>query len=242
MYTAERLTLGAVLAVLIAALGACASGGPQLVSAQEYFDEGMEAMADERYLQAVQSFRGLQSDYPFDIRMSHAALELMAAYFAMQDWANAQSEADGFIRLNPNHEQVDFAWYIRGRSLYEVDRNFAVNFRGADPAQYDIGSARLGIVAWQRFLIRFPDSRYAPEAQSYLLYYRELLADQELIVADFYMQKKAYLAAANRARYVVENYPSAGRSRRALELMATAYDQLALPQLAASARAQLADL
>ena len=230
------------LAGICLTLVACSGNIKPEVPAEEYFRDGMAAMADERYLEAVRLFRELQNNYPFDKHISHASLELMAAYFALSDWGNAQAEADNFIRIAPNHEQVEFAWYIRARSLYEVDRSFGVNYRGADPAKYDIGAARIGIVAWQRFLIKFPSSIHAPEAQSYLLYYREVLARQELVVADFYLQKKAYLAAANRARFVVENYPTSGQNRAALEIMLTAYQALELLDLVRSTQAQLAAL
>ena len=213
-------------------LSACSSNTKPEISADEYFTDAMQAMDDERYLEAVRLLRQLQINHPFAAHISHARLELMAAYFATSDWANAQAEAENFIRLAPNHEQVEFAWYIRGRSLYEIDRNFAVNFRSENPAKYDIGSARIGIVAWQRFLLQFPESQYADEAQAYLLHYRQVLAEQELLIARFYMQKHAYLAAANRARFVIENYPTSGYSQEALELMQQAYQQLQLSELA----------
>ena len=228
---AQTLLIGCTVCVL----AACASRAVDEISAEEYFSRGMAAMGDQRLAEAGRNFEQLIARYPFDQRTPHAQLELMAAYFSSSDFERAEKTADTFINDYPHHEQVDFAWYIRGRALYEVDRSLLVSHFGYDLADFDLGRARLGVVVWQRFMTRFPQSAYAPEVQAYLLYYREILARHELRVADFYMRKGAYLAAANRARYVLENFPSAGVSDSALAVLKRAYQALGLGDVVADA-------
>jgi outer membrane protein assembly factor BamD len=49
-------------------------------------------------------------------------------------------------------------------------------------------------------------------------------------VAEFYLDRQAWLAAAKRAQYVLENYPQTPSSQRALQIMAQSYDALGLKQ------------
>jgi len=88
-------------------------------------------------------------------------------------------------------------------------------------------------------LRRFPQSRYAPDAKQRMVYLRNRLAAYEVHVGNYYIKRKAYLAAANRGRYVVENFQGTPAVGDGLALMVEGYRQLKLDDLADSALATL---
>ena len=69
-----------------------------------------------------------------------------------------------------------------------------------------------------------------------MIHLRNKLAEAELHAAEYYIKRKAWLAAAKRGQYVVENYQTTPASRKALAIMVRAYNELGLKQLAADAQ------
>ena len=232
----DQILLSVVVCVLL--IG-CAGKTISEIPEAEYFKRGMQAMKKYDYPAAIQNFSDLETRYPFGRYTTHAQLELMSAYFASRDYANAQVTAERLLRFHPNHDQADYAWYIKGRAQFEQGRSFAINYLGRDPGTHDIGTARTAIDTFTYLLENYPNSVYTSEARSYLVYLRNILAERELHVGHFYLRRGAYLAAVNRGRYVVENMHNTPSLPDALALMANAYARLGLPQLAASAKQQL---
>jgi outer membrane protein assembly factor BamD len=89
---------------------------------------------------------------------------------------------------------------------------------------------------FQELLRRFPESQYVADARERMIFLRNRLAAYENHVAEYYMRREAYVAAANRAKYTVEHYPGAPQIERALEIMVEAYETLGMTDLAADAR------
>jgi outer membrane protein assembly factor BamD len=131
---------------------------------------------------------------------------------------------------------VDYAYYLKGIVNYNRRIGLLDRYIPTDPSQRDPGSARDSFQDFAELLRRFPDSRYAPDARQRMLYLRNNLAKNEIHAARFYVKRGAYLAAANRAKYVIENYPRTTAVRDALEVMIEAYGRLDLPQLQADAQ------
>src|SRR3569833_3159870 len=83
-------------------------------------------------------------------------------------------------------------------------------------------------------------ARYTADAAQRMTYLRNSLARSELYAADYYMKKEAYLAAVNRAKYIIEHYDQTPAVPEALTIMVKAYDKLEMPTLAEDARRVLA--
>ena len=97
-----------------------------------------------------------------------------------------------------------------------------------------MGPARESFEDFNRLINRFPNSVYAADARQRMIYLRNLLAAYELRAASFYMRRGAFVAAANRGRYVVENFDTSPSVADALVIMAEAYTELDQPDLRAS--------
>ena len=149
----------------------------------------------------------LEARFPFGQFAEQAQLELIYARYMTYDLEGARAGADRFIRLHPGHDSVDYAYYLKGLSAYRDSNNLLDSLLSQDPARRDMAPLREAYADFGVFLNRFPDSQYAPDAQQRMVHLRNVLARSELAVADFYMRRGGYIAASNRARFVLENYP-----------------------------------
>jgi outer membrane protein assembly factor BamD len=91
-----------------------------------------------------------------------------------------------------------------------------------------------------RVVTQYPNSEYAADARQRMIYLRNRLAEYEIHVADYYVRRGAFVAALDRARYVLETYDGSPSTRRALEIMVQSYKALDLPGLAADSEKVLA--
>ena len=200
-------------------------------SAQRLFEAGKEAAAETNFEKAVEYFEKLKARYPFGRYSQQADLETAYAYYKFGEPDNAIAALDRFIRNHPRHPFVDYAYYLKGLANFDRADDFLNRLVPKDPAKTDNAAAQQSFLDFRELVTRFPDSRYARDARKRMLFLRNNLAAYEINVADFYLRRGAYLAAANRGKYVLENYASSPAVEQALNIMARAYIRLELPQL-----------
>lgn len=157
----------------------------------------------------------------------------MYAYYRNHEPESAIDQADQFIRENPAHPRVDYAYYIKGLVQFERNPNFLERWFNADLTQRPPVDARKSFQAFQTILERFPNSEYAEDSRRRMIFLRNRLASYEVYVADYYLKRGAYVGAINRAKYAIENYDGAPQIKHALEVMAQSYRLLGMPDLAA---------
>jgi len=226
--------------LLVALLGGCASNDktPQL-SERQFYQEAQEAIESNNMVLAIDRLQGLESRYPFGRYAAQAKLDLIYAHYRALDYEAAAAVAERFINTYPDHAQLDYAYYMKGLASFSVDRGLLERFIPSDFTERDMGPARESFEDFNRLLNRFPNSVYAADARQRMVYLRNLMAAYELKAADFYMRRGAYVAAANRGRYVVENFDTSPAVPDGLAVMAKAYAELGLEDLKASAVAVL---
>jgi outer membrane protein assembly factor BamD len=229
-----------LVALLLSALTGCSMfKGPvenqEKWSVERFYQEAQRAMKAEDYKLAVERFEGLISHFPFGPYAQQAQLDIAYAYYKYNEPDSAVAAADQFIKLYPRNEHVDYAYYIKGLSRFPqwdfLERTFDL-----DLAQRDQQSLRDSFRDFAELTQRFPASRYAEDARQRMIFLRNALARNEMNAAQFYLQKGAYAAAANRAKYIVEHYDRTPAVPGALKLMAQAYDHLGMAKLAEDAR------
>ncbi len=197
-----------------------------------YYTSAQGSLRAGNYQGAIQKLQLLESRFPFGRYAEQAQLEIIYAYYKSAQSEAAKSAADRFIRLHPTHPNVDYAYYLRGMASFEQDKNFLANFIPMDPSTRDPGAARESFNDFTQLLRRYPNSEYAPDAQRRMKYLRNLLAASEVHVARYYIKRGAYVAAANRGRYVFENFQGAAAVPDALAVMVEAYRLLEMSDLA----------
>lgn len=205
-------------------------------SAQKLFTEANYALKQGDYEEAIKYFESLEARYPFGVQAMQSQLSVAYAYYKFDEPDSAIAAADRFLKLYPNHPAAAYALYLKGLANFTRGRGLFDRILPVDRSQRDPGAARMAFTDFAELVRRFPDSAYTDDARRRMLYLRNTLAKHEIHVADYYMQRGAYLAAANRGSYVVENYQRTPAVRDALVVMAKAYDKLGLTQLADDAR------
>ncbi len=230
------ITLIALIALLL--LGGCASWKKQVDSDDPaaLYERGKTSLDNGYYETAIGHFQELSTRFPFGDHAQQAQLDTAYAYHRLNQPESAIATAEQFIKTYPRHPNVDYAYYVRGLANFGQTRGALDDWLRADPARRDPRSALDSFRYFTELVTRYPDSRYAPDAVQRMVHLRHYLARHELHVADYYMRRGAYVAAANRARYIIETYPRAPAVEDALALMARAYDRLGLDDLAAAAR------
>jgi len=199
---------------------------------RQFYESAQRSLRASNYQDGIAKLQRLEARFPFGRYAEQAQLELIYAYYNSMQPESARSAADRFIRLHPQHPNADYAYYLRGMASFDEDRNLLDRFLPLDPAKRDPGAARESFRDFAQLISRFPDSKYTPDARARMVYLRNLLAAYEINVARYYIYRGAYIAAANRGRYVFENFQQTPSVADALAIMVEAYLNLELKELA----------
>jgi outer membrane protein assembly factor BamD len=208
-------------------------------SADELYERGKKSLDSGSWDTAIAAYKALQTRYPFGRYTEQSMLDLSYCYFKRGAREESLSTLDRFIRTYPAHPNVDYAYYLKGLVNYEQNVGFLEKLMPQRVRDRDQTTMEDAFLDFSELIRRFPDSRYVPDARQRMVFLRNNLAAYELIVADYYLGRKAYIAAANRARYALEVYPKTPLTPEALIVMHKAYTKLELPELADSSMAVL---
>jgi len=223
------------LIILVAALvSGCSSDDEDFANSGEDFlyREGERSMDVSNWPRAIQIWQQLEAQFPFGQYAEQSQLELIYAYYRNSEPEAARAAADRFIRLYPDSESLDYAYYMKGMAYYSEDARILGRYLPTDPSKRDPGKARESFADFAQLLNIFPNSQYAPDARARMIYLKNLLADYEVHVAEFYIERQAYLSALSRARFVMENFQGTPAVPRALEIMVEMYLRMGLNDLA----------
>jgi len=202
-------------------------------SAQRLHAEARSAMSDGNYQTAIEYLDKIQARYPFGRYAQQAQLDTIYAQYKDNEPDAAIAAADRFIRANPRHPYVDYAYYMKGLANFERSSTIIDRLAPVDRAKTDTGTARQAYNDFAELVRKFPNSPYAEDARQRMLFLHNNLAAYEVNVADYYLRRGAYVAAVNRAKFVLENYARTPATEDALNIMTQAYIKMGMPQLAA---------
>jgi len=204
-------------------------------SANQLYTEAKQELASENYEKAIDYFEKLEARYPFGTYAQQAQLEIAYAYYKFEEPELAIAAADRFIKIYPRHPNVDYAMYIKGLTNYNRGKTFIDRYLPQEPAERDTSSMRQSYDDFSQLVEQYPYSNYAKDAAQRMIYLRNNMAEYEIHVADYYMRRSAYVAAANRSKYVIENFQRTPAVKDALVIMVRTYRKLEVPELADSA-------
>ena len=199
---------------------------------QMLYRNAQRSLRAGNYERAITALERLEARFPFGRYAEQAQLELVYARYQSSDHDTARLAADRFIRLHPQHSNIDYAYYLKGLAAYNKNRGLLDRVFTSDISKRDMTSAREAYADFAELLRRYPHSDYASDAKQRMIYLRNMLAASEIHIADYYMRRGAYVAAANRARFVLENYPQAEPIPEALIVLVEAQYKLELPTAA----------
>ncbi len=200
-------------------------------SANRLHSEAKDAMRSRDWTKAIKYLEKLESRYPFGRFAQQAQLDIAYCYYKENERASALAAADRFIKLHPNHPNVDYAYYLKGLVNFNEDGGLFAQFSSQDMTERDSKGARDAFASFRDLVTRFPDSKYAPDSAARMKYLVNTLAQNEVHVARYYMKRNGFVAAANRAQFVVQNYPRTPAVEEAVFIMVKAYDKLGMTEL-----------
>jgi len=202
----------------------------------EAYEMAQTSIENGNYRRGIQVFEAIQARFPFSDLSRQIQLELLHAYFKSGNHEQAAETADTFIREKPTHPRVDYALYIKALSYYERDPGILERWFKRDTTRRPPVDVDLAYTTLRRLVERYPTSEYAADAEQRMIAIKERLSAYENHVADYYLRRGAYVAAANRAKSALEEYNGASGNAESLKIMAEAYDNLGMADLAADAR------
>lgn len=205
-------------------------------SAADFYDEAKKSLDDENYINAIELYEGLESRYPFGQYAQQAQIDLAFAYYKNDEPESAIATANRFIRIHPRHKNVDYLYYLKGLINFNRGIGFLERYLPTDKSQRDPGAAIESLDDFATLIRRFPNSQYVADSKQRIIALKSNLALHELNVANYYMKRKAYVAAINRAKNIIEQYQNTTAVPRALLLMVDAYQHINMNDLAADAQ------
>src|SRR5690349_9903187 len=196
-------------------------------------------LVEGNYTRAGKLYETLESRYPYGRYAQQAILESAYANYRAGETATAVAACDRFIRTYPNHPSVDYAYYLKGLVYFREDQGIFGYVYELDLSERDPKQMRESFAAFKELAAKFPQSRYAEDAQVRMRYLTNALGMYEVHVARYYYARGAYVAAANRAEASLIDHPRTPSNEIALDIMVKSYRKLGLTQLADDAHAIL---
>ena len=219
--------------VLAAMLAACASQAEKdaATPVEKLYADAMEDAESGSYERAIKQLDRIEGKAAGTILAQQAQLELGYLYWKTADKVQALATLDRFIKLHPSSPALDYALYLRGLVNFAGDLGFMSTLAGQSIAERDQQAARESYQSFRQLVEQFPNSKYAPDARIRMDYTVNMLAEYEVRVAAYYLRRGAYVAAVNRAREAVTEFPQTSSIPQALAIMVAGYDKLGLPEL-----------
>jgi len=199
-------------------------------TAERIYAEGATKMRDKDYNKAIVYFGKLESRYPNGRYAAQAQLEIAYAQYKKQEPVLAIAAADRFIKLHPNHANVDYAYYLKGLAVFN-ERGIIEKLTKQAVSDRDPRALRDSFNTFKELITRYPNNKYVKDATQRMVYLTNSLAEHELHVGRYYMNRLAFVAATNRAKYVIEYYPQSPSIEEALVILISAYDLMELEDL-----------
>jgi outer membrane protein assembly factor BamD len=223
------------LIFLSAILFACAGSDKDETagySAKELYEEAQANINSAEFQSAVKNLESLEARYPFDPYAKQAQLEIAYAYYKFEELDQATSAVERFARLHPRDPHMDYVYYLKGLINFNRGQGLLDAWFPRDPSQHDPAVLEQAFNDFSTLVRRFPDSIYAGDAHQRMIYLRNQLAKKEILVAEFYIERKSWLSSAKRAKEVIVRFPNTIWTKRALDIMLLSYQKLGLTDLA----------
>ena len=223
-----------ITSIFILLLTSCASKDDEEREPAEVqlYNLAQDRINAKNYVGAVDSLSRIERFYPFGVYAEQARADLIYAHYMTGDFDAAYASSEKFIRLYPRNTNIDYAYFMRGMTGYYQDDGIIVNVFSLELAKRDVSGAMQSYADLTEFIIRYPESEYIDPARERLIFLRNLIASSELDGAEYYLKRGAFVAALNRANYVLKNIPNSTEKDRALRIMKEAYEQLGYPEYA----------
>ena len=217
-------------------LGACATkpveDETKNWSAQHLYGQAMDELQAENYAKSIKLLENLEARYPYGHYAQQAQLEVAYAYYKDADPQSAVDACNRFIKLHPNHPNADYAYYLKGLSNFVPNETVFSDIADQDPSERDTQPIIDSFNAFRELTTKYPHSKYTPDALLRMVYLSNLLAEHDVHIALYYYNRRAWIAAVERAQDTITHFPQSPTNELALAIMTRSYDQMGVKNLA----------
>ena len=239
--TLSGFTRGGAIALFITllALSGCKSNRERTLQRQgpeKLYQQAKQQLRSYDFNSAIKTYEALTARFPFTNEARQSRLDLIYAYYRAGESESAIDAAETFVRENPTHPRVDYAWYVKGLVDFERTPNILERMFRVDLTERPPTTARKSFTAFKTVVEQFPKSDYAHDARKRMIFLRNRLADYEVHVAEYYLRRGAFVAAAQRSKGAIEQYDGAPAIREAMAILIESYDRMGLKELAEQSR------
>ena len=200
-------------------------------SEQGYYNDAIAQIDKGRYTQAIEDLTNLRTFYPTGQYAEQALLDIMYAQYESGKYEMAAASAEQFINLYPSNPQVSYAYYVRGVANMQGSSEGLKLFK-LNQAERDTAYLRIAFANFQELINKYPNSPYTPDAAQRMTFIYNQFAESEMSAANWYIEREAYVAAVNRAKWVFQYYPLSESIPEAIAVLAYSHDKLGLTDLA----------
>lgn len=233
------------LAALIAGISSCAKWNKEDdeknpykgMTAKQLYMASRQSLKKEEYATATKQLEAIESMYPFSDYTESSQMDLIYAYYKNEDYPSTAATAERFIHLYPRAKHVDYAYYMKGLANFQQTRGVFAKVLPLDESWRDPGTQTQAFLDFATLIQKFPESKYKANSLQRMIYLRNMFAQHELNVSEYYFKRKMYVAAIERANYLVKNYQQAPSAQKALVIMYKANMALGLKKAADDAMA-----
>ena len=198
------------------------------IDESELYKQASISLKKGNFQEAIEKLEDLSAKYPFGVYAKSVNLDLVYAYYKAKNYQTSLAEAEKFIRLNPQSDDLDWVYYLKGLNNLGAGDNYLHNFFGVDRTDRDPSAKKEAYLEFKFLVENYKDSPYANDAYLRMLNIREKLAIYEYKVANYNFKKEAFVASSMRAKYILENFPDTKTAPKALELLEQSYENLGL--------------
>jgi outer membrane protein assembly factor BamD len=222
----------AIFSTLLSACAGADKDETASYTAKELYDEAQSSIDAAEFQTAVKHLESLEARYPFDPYAKQAQLEIAYAYYKFEELDQATSAVERFARLHPRDPHMDYVYYLKGLINFNRGQGLLDDWFPREPSRHDPAVLEQAFNDFATLVRRFPNSEYAGDAHQRMIYLRNQLAEKEILIARFYIERKSWLSAAKRGKAVLQRFPRTIWTKEALDIMLLSYKKLELAELA----------
>ncbi len=205
-------------------------------SVQQLYNEAKQSMDSSSYSSARSYYNKLLARYPYGRYAQQASLDLIRLEYQDGEYDKAVAYADRFIKVYPTSPYADYARYMKGVISYSRDVSVLDRIVPTSIAQSDQKMMKDAYEDFAELAKKSPNGEYTEDAKKRMIFLRNITAEHEVYVAEYYMRRGAFLAAANRGQYIIQHYNQTPSVPLGLAIMYRSYQALNMPKLAEDAK------
>lgn len=236
MFKQIKISLvGAVFSVILAGCASTSDNPAEKyakIPEKTLFYSAVNDISTRNYNDSIEKFEALDARFPFGDYAEKGQLYIIYSYYEGAQMPQALLSAQRFIHLHPDSQYADYAYFMKALLNYQQNLGIFDEYFSANLASRDLSAARTSFIDFTVLVDTYPKSVYRDPAIEYMTYLRNLMADQQVQIAQYYFSRKAYVAAIARSNIVIEQYEGAPAVQQALRIAMKSYSKLHLDDLA----------